>query len=118
LASVADELKPAYLIAGSDWPKVDAAVTRLRARFAAESVEQLSPGGDDPIDVAAACNSLGLFPGQRLVLVRNAEALDADAVAAVVEYLRLPTPDTCLGLFGGAGFGAPPPARPGGGGRR
>jgi DNA polymerase III subunit delta len=99
------EMKPAYLIAGSDWPKVDAAITRLRARFPAESVEQLSPGGDEPIDVAAACNSLGLFPGQRLVLVRNAEALDDEAVAAIVEYLRSPTPDTCLGLFGAAGFG-------------
>jgi DNA polymerase III delta subunit len=70
------EMKPAYLIAGSDWPKVDAATTRLRARFSPESVEQLSPGGDEPIDVAAACNALGLFPGRRLVLVRNAEALD------------------------------------------
>ena len=99
------EMKPAYLIAGSDWPKVDAAIARLRSRFPAESVEQLSPGGEEPIDVAAACNSLGLFPGQRLVLVRNAEGLDDDAVVAIVEYLGSPTPDTCLGLFGGAGFG-------------
>ncbi len=98
-------MKPAYLIAGSDWPKVDAAIARLRARFAPESVEQLSPGGDDPIDVAGACNALGLFPGRRLVLVRNAEALDDDAVAAIVDYLRSPAPETCLGLFGAAGFG-------------
>jgi DNA polymerase III subunit delta len=98
-------MKPAYLIAGSDWPKVDAAITRLRARFAAESIEQLSPGGDEPIDVAAACNALGLFPGRRLVLVRNAEELDDDAVAGIVEYLREPVPETCLGLFGGTGFG-------------
>jgi DNA polymerase III subunit delta len=98
-------MKPAYLIAGSDWPKVDAAIARLRARFAPESVEQLSPGGDDPIDVAGACNALGLFPGRRLVLVRNAEALDDDAVAAIVDYLRSPAPETCLGLFGAGGFG-------------
>jgi len=26
-------MKPVYLIAGTDWPKVDAAITRLRARF-------------------------------------------------------------------------------------
>ena len=79
------EMKPAYLIAGSDWPKVDAAIARLRARFAPESIEQLSAGGDEPIDVAAACNALGLFPGRRLVLVRNAEELDDDAVAGIVD---------------------------------
>jgi DNA polymerase-3 subunit delta len=98
-------MKPAYLIAGSDWPKVDAAIARLRGRFAPESIEQLSAGGDEPVDVAAACNALGLFPGRRLVLVRNAEELDEVAVAAVVEYLRAPAPETTLGLFGGPGFG-------------
>jgi DNA polymerase III subunit delta len=97
-------MKPAYLIAGSDWPKVDAAIVRLRARFAPESIEQLSAGGEEPVDVAAACNALGLFPGSRLVLVRNAEELGDEAVAGIVAYLRAPAPDTTLGLFGGAGF--------------
>jgi DNA polymerase III subunit delta len=97
-------MKPAYLIAGSDWPKVDAAIVRLRARFAPESIEQLSAGGEEPVDVAAACNALGLFPGSRLVLVRNAEELGDEAVAGIVGYLRAPAPDTTLGLFGGAGF--------------
>jgi DNA polymerase III subunit delta len=100
-----DDIRPAYLIAGSDWPKVDAAIARLRARFPEESVEQLSAAADDPIDVVGACNALGLFPGRRLVLVRNAEALADEAVAALVEYLRAPAPETCLGLFGAAGFG-------------
>src|SRR4051812_15755716 len=36
------ELRPAYLIAGSDWPKVDQAIARLRARFPEEAVEQLA----------------------------------------------------------------------------
>jgi DNA polymerase III subunit delta len=97
-------MKPAYLIAGSDWPKVDAAIVRLRARFAPESIEQLSAGGEEPVDVAAACNALGLFPGSRLVLVRNAEELGDEAVAGIVAYLRAPAPDTTLGLFGGPGF--------------
>src|SRR5579871_3309826 len=99
------EMKPAYLIAGSDWPKVDAAIVRLRARFAPESIEQVSAGGEERVDVAAVCNALGLFPGSRLVLVRNAEELDDDAVSGIVDYLRAPVPETTLGLFGGAGFG-------------
>lgn len=101
---MAPELKPAYLIAGGDWPKVDAAIVRLRSHFSEESVEQLSAGGDQPVDVPGACNSLGLFGGRRLVLVRNAEALDDEAVADVVAYLADPAPDTVLALFGGSGI--------------
>ena len=98
------DLRVAYLIAGSDWPKVDAAISRLRAHFPEESVEQFSAGGDTPVDVVGACNALGLFGGRRLVLVRNAEALDDDAVAEIVAYLADPAPDTVLALFGGAGI--------------
>jgi DNA polymerase-3 subunit delta len=103
------EVKPAYLIAGSDWPKVDVAIARLRARFPEESIEQLFAGREEPVDVVGTCNALGLFPGARLVLVRHAEALDAEDVAAIVDYLRAPAPETCLGLFGGAGFDAKHP---------
>ena len=99
---MAPDLRPAYLIAGSDWPKVDAAIARLRAHFPEESVEQFSAGGEQAFDVAGACNALGLFGGRRLVLVRNAEALDDEAVADIVAYLADPAPDTVLALFGGA----------------
>lgn len=98
---MAPELRPAYLIAGSDWPKVDAAIARLRVHFPEESVEQLSAGGEQPVDVVGACNALGLFGGRRLVLVRNADTLDDDAVAGIVAYLADPAPDTVLALFGG-----------------
>ena len=94
------DLKPTYLIAGGDWPKVDAAIARLRAHFPEEAVEQLSAGGEQPIDVVGACNALGLFGGRRLVLVRNAEELDDEAVADIVAYLSDPAPDTVLALFG------------------
>ena len=99
------DLKPAYLIAGGDWAKVDAAVKRLLGRFPAESVEQLS-GLDPEVDVVAACNSLGLLGGARLVLVRAAESLPEPQVAAIAAYLKEPAPDTCLALFGGAGIEA------------
>ena len=71
---------------------MDAAIARLRAQFPEESVEQFSAGGEQPVDVAGACNALGLFGGDRLVLVRNAEALDDDAVAEIVAYLADPAP--------------------------
>ena len=39
---MAPELKPAYLIAGGDWPKVDAAIVRLRAHFPEESADPVA----------------------------------------------------------------------------
>lgn len=97
------DLKPVYLICGSDWPKVDSAIARLRDRFQEESIEQLSVGEED-VDVVASCNALDLLGGPRLVLVRGAEALSDEDAAAIAAYLQSPTPDTCLALFGGGGI--------------
>ena len=113
IGTVPMDLKPVYLICGSDWPKVDAAMARLRARFQEESIEQLSIG-DEGVDVVAACNALDLLGGPRLVLVRGAEALSEDEAGAIADYLQSPTPETCLALFGGAGIdpkSAPGPGR-------
>ena len=94
--------KPAYLIAGSDWPKVDGAASRLRSQFPEEAVEQLVAGEATGDEIVAACNALGLLGGERLVLVRSAETLAAEDIAAVAAYLGDPTPDTCLALFAAA----------------
>jgi DNA polymerase-3 subunit delta len=96
--------KPAYLIAGTDWPKVDAAAARLRGQFADDSVVQITAGDDEADDIVSACLSLGLFGGERLVLLRGAEALGPDEVERIVAYLGDPTPDTCLALFGAGGI--------------
>ena len=86
------DLKPVYLICGSDWPKVDAAMARLRARFPEESIEQLSIG-DEGVDVVAACNALDLLGGPRLVLVRGAEALSEDGGRQrIADYLQIADP--------------------------
>jgi DNA polymerase-3 subunit delta len=99
---MADELKPAYLIAGSDRPKVDRAVARLRARFEADAVEAHDAAETPGEDAVAACNSLGLFgSGSRLVVIDTVEAWKAPDAKAVAEYLRSPTPGTTLALVGG-----------------
>ena len=99
---MADELKPVYLIAGSDRPKVDRAVARLRARFDADAVEAHDAAEASGDDAVAACNSLGLFgAGSRLVVLENVEAWKAPDAKAVAEYLRSPTPGTTLALVGG-----------------
>ncbi len=96
---MADELKPAYLIAGSDRPKVDRAVARLRARFEDDAVELHDAGETTGEDAVAACNALGLFgSGDRLIVVSSVEAWKADDAKAVAAYLREPTPSTVLAL--------------------
>jgi DNA polymerase III subunit delta len=93
--------KPAYLIAGTDWPKIDAAAARLRGQFDEDSIEQITVGDEEAPDIVAACNALGLFGGERLVLVRGSDELDSQQIDDIVAYLADPTPGTCLALFGG-----------------
>ena len=106
-------LDPVYLIGGTDRPKVELAVRRLRARVRAEdgSVEEFTARRADDDgegmsgeEAAGACNALGLFGGTRLLVVQGAEvwgdekkaAADLDALAA---YLAAPAPDAVLALL-------------------
>lgn len=98
---VAEELKAAYLLTGSDRPKVDRALRRLRDRFGQDSVERLSAQEASGEDAVAACNAMGLFAaGGRLVLVDAVERWKAPDAKAVAEYLSAPAPDTVLALVG------------------
>jgi DNA polymerase-3 subunit delta len=97
------ELKPAYLITGTDRPKVVRAVRRLRERIGDEATELMSAlevGGEE---VAAACNALALFASERrLVVVENVESWKTPEIEHVVEYLKSPSPETVLALVGEA----------------
>jgi DNA polymerase III subunit delta len=94
-------LKPVYLLAGSDRPKVERAVERLRSHFDPEAVERLFASDSSGEEVVAACNSLGLFGGgSRLVLVGGVDRWKAADAKEIADYLRSPTPDTVLALVG------------------
>lgn len=107
---MADELKPVYLLTGSDRPKIDRAVQRLRARFDESAFEHLSALEAKGADIVAACNSMGLFGGgDRLVLITevdgrpNAEGrygggLKVADVELLADYLASPAPGTVLAL--------------------
>src|SRR3954447_15557696 len=102
LSGMPEELKPAYLIAGSDRPKVDRTVARLRARFDAEATEVLSAADTSGEDAVAACNVMGLFgAGTRLVVIEGVEAWKAPDAKAVAAYLKAPAPGTTLALVAG-----------------
>lgn len=104
-------LKPVYLITGSDRPKVELAVARLRARFVPEAVERVSAVDATGADAVALCNAGSLLGDARLVVVedvdgrRNADGRltggwKAADVEAVASYLESPAPATTLALVG------------------
>jgi len=99
---MADDLKPVYLLAGTDRPKVDRALLRLRARFGDEVPETHDAVATSGDDVVAACNALGLFTGDgRLIVVTGVEAWKADDAKAIAAYLKSPAPGTTLALVAG-----------------
>jgi DNA polymerase-3 subunit delta len=101
LAPVADELKPAYLLAGSDRPKIERALRRLRERIGEDAIERLSATDAAGADAVAACNAMGLFAtGGRLVLVDEVERWKAPDAKAIADYLAKPAPETVLALVG------------------
>lgn len=105
------ELKPVYLLTGSDRPKIETALGRLRRRFAPEAAEVVSALDTPGHSAVALCNAGSLFGDARLVVVEHVDgqpttegrrkggwkAADVEAVAA---YLKSPAPATVLGLVG------------------
>ena len=99
LGSVAtNELKPAYLLTGSDRPKIARALRRLRDRIGDDATEHLNARDASAEDVIASCNSMGLFGGERLVIVEEAERWKAADVKEIAGYLAAPAPATVLAL--------------------
>jgi DNA polymerase-3 subunit delta len=97
----ADVLEPVYLITGSDRPKIERALRRLRGRVGEDAVERLAAAETSGEDAVAACNAIGLFAGGgRLVLVEGVERWKAADGKAVIAYLASPTPSTVLALVG------------------
>lgn len=97
--AAATELKPVYLLTGSDRPKIGRALQRLRARIDEQAIEHLDAPPASGEDAVAACNALGFFSGEaRLVVVTNVDKWKAADAKAVAAYLESPAPGTVLAL--------------------
>lgn len=105
------ELKPVYLLTGSDRPKIETALVRLRRRFPPEAAEVVSAVDTPGHAAVAMCNAGSLFGDARLVVVEDVDGRrDADGrrkgawrtadVDAVAAYLKSPAPATVLCLVG------------------
>lgn len=101
--------KPVYLITGSDRPKVDVAIARLRSHFEPESIEAVSAVETSGGEVVGLCNAGSLFGDARLIVVTAVDgAKHSDGrrkggwktadVEALVAYLDSPAPATVVAL--------------------
>jgi DNA polymerase III delta subunit len=95
------DLKPVYLLAGTDRPKIDTALERLRRHFADGAVESASAVDTSADEAAALCNAGSLFGDARLVVVGEVERWKAADVKALQAYLAAPAPATTLALVAG-----------------
>jgi DNA polymerase-3 subunit delta len=100
------EIKPAYLIAGSDDAKVDAALARLRERALREggpgALEAFAPadsrGAPDAEGLLAAIPAMSLISSRRYLLADQVERWSAKQVGAVAEGLVTLPPETTVVL--------------------
>jgi len=89
------EMRPAYLIAGGDEGKIDAALARLRARAERESgagaLESFAPvegqGAPDAEALVAAIPAMSLIASRRYLVADRIERLEAPRVRAVADAL-------------------------------
>jgi DNA polymerase III subunit delta len=106
-ASEGADIKPAYLIAGTDQAKVDSALSRLRARaereggagalesFAAEAGSRRGPDVDA---LLAAIPAMSLTASRRYLLADGVERWSAKQAAPVIEALGALPPATTVVL--------------------
>jgi DNA polymerase-3 subunit delta len=104
--------EPVYLVTGSDRPKVDRTLARLRGHFDPGAIERFTAAGQDAAsgeDIVAACNAGSLLGDSRLVVVADVDGRPDDRgrlvggwkkadVDAVVAYLASPAPGAVLCL--------------------
>ncbi len=70
--------KPVYLITGSDGPKVETAIARLRGHFEVESIETVTALDTSGETVVGLCNAGSLFGDARLIVVTDVDGVKAD----------------------------------------
>ena len=97
------DLKPVYLIHGPEELLLDQAVERLKQRLSALAdldfnLDVFDGDTAQPEDVVAAANTLPFMSERRLVILRKADRMTADALGVLADYAADPNPETTLVL--------------------
>ncbi|MDO5329688.1 MAG: DNA polymerase III subunit delta [Coriobacteriia bacterium] len=94
-----EDLKPAYLIIGTDKLKRKKVLDRLNTRLSEHGDMSMNTSifdGDDTDAIISACNTIPFVTDIRYVQVNNAEKLKSDQI---ISYLENPTKTTILTLI-------------------
>jgi len=97
------ELKPTYLIYGTERVLLDDAVARLKAQVAEQgdldfNYDVFHADNSEAEAIVAASQTLPFMSERRLVVVRDVHLLPADAQRVIARYVADPSPLTCLVL--------------------
>lgn len=97
------DLKPVYLIYGSEELLLNNAVRRLRERLAEVAdldfnYDVFDGESSSADEVVAAANTLPFMSDRRLVVLRNTDKMPTSALGVLAEYASDPNPETCLVL--------------------
>jgi len=97
------DLKPVYLIYGSEELLLERAARRLRERLAAVAdldfnMETFDGGSASADDVVNAANTMPFMSERRLVIVNDVDKMDAASLERLASYAKDPAPYTCLVL--------------------
>ncbi|HWP34063.1 MAG TPA: DNA polymerase III subunit delta [Thermodesulfobacteriota bacterium] len=96
-------LPPVVLLVGEEQRLAERAIVRLRERLLDEGTRAFNEErfrGDEvePVRLADSLRTLPLLGGRRLVIVREADRLSAEALALLAAYARAPVDSTLLVL--------------------
>lgn len=97
------DLKPVYLIYGSEPLLLERAEKRLRDRLAAVAdldfnLDVFDGGSASADDVLNAANTMPFMSDRRLVIVKDVDKMDSAATERLTDYAKDPAPYTCLVL--------------------
>ncbi len=96
------ELKPVYFIYGKEPLLLEEALARLKGRLEKESPDGIDINIFDassiPQEIVSAAYTIPFTAKKRLVIVKGTEKLSSQSESALIEYVKKPSPDTCLVL--------------------
>jgi len=103
MAADLSDLKPVYLIFGSEQLLLDRAVRRLKERFAKVAdldfnLETFDGDSASADDVTNAANTMPFMSDRRLVIVRGVDKMSAADQGVLADYAKDPAPYTALVL--------------------
>jgi DNA polymerase-3 subunit delta len=96
-------MRPATLIISDDEFLASEALDRIRQEATAAGYAREELSGDDPTALMYALGTPSLFDAGRLIVVRDADDLGADAAMVVARFASDPQPGVALALVADAG---------------